>query len=430
MKKTSLYILLVLLCCYAVTVNAQNSNNNFGLTKVSISPNTVNGATLSVDLQIDISKAKISAEYWIPVANRPKFHLTYNGKEPKCPLKTNFAVTDSSVQVIIGNLSQETVDRIADKDNKISIQFDSDLVFKYIDSSVTPAVSKMGKVTMDVINNMISQNLSFPADQKTKFLTALNNLYYYKNSIDFGVQPGKDSSSVSYTLNFNFENIYSANSVLKCTTEGSRAAKGATTLVYYGISGRLSTNSKDSLNFLNIYPLIVHSSDFKGKIPYEWNLKLGHESNETFTNRRVAADASISLIIPNLVNLTSPSFARLRLKPVIDLGLKGYYDYSKGGNNFASGQAYFNAYYYIPVYDNYTIILNDKTFYDFSKQKNPGRKLAGNYSIAIGTELPKTGFKVMLKYENGKTDINYKQTQAVVIGLLMNLFNNAGKQQQ
>jgi hypothetical protein len=272
------------------------------------------------------------------------------------------------------------------------------------------------------VNQLITDSLAFPADQQTKFLTAVNNMYYYKNKVDFGVQPGKDSTSVSYTLNVDFQNVYDASSLLKC--DPSKNAAGSQSLqVYYGISARLSTNAKDSLDYLKIYPLILHTSNYKGALPYDLDLKVGHESNETFTTRRVAADASFSAIIPNLVDLTSSASDRLRLKPIIGLGIKAYYDYSNSANTFMSGQAYLNAYYYIPVYDRYAIIINDETFYDFSKIKNPGRTLASNYSVAVGTEVPGTTFKVMFKYENGKSDINYKEAQAVVIGLIMNLFN-------
>jgi len=423
MKKALFFLFIS--CLSASGVFAQVKYNAFNIAKLSVSTNTVNTPSLAIDIQIDIPKASLKTDYWLDKSHRPKFRLTYNGDTLKCAPAITFGATDTSVRIVLRNLSQEILDRIGNKDNKVSLQFDTDLVFQYDDNSVTPAVkNKMGKVSMDVLNKQFTDEFTFPADQKTKFVTALNNLYYYKNSIDFGVQPGKDSTSVSYTLNFNFQNIYNSNSLLKCAAPDTKSS-GATTLVYYGISSRLSTNTKDSLNFIDIYPLIIHSSNFTGKIPYEWNFKAGHESNETFTNRRFAVDASISTILPNFIDLTSPTYSRLRLKPVVDLGLKGYYDYSSNISAYTSGQAYMNIYYYIPVYDSYAIIVNDKTFYDFSKEKNPGHQLASNYSIAIGTEVPKTGFKVMFKYENGKSDINYKQTQAVVIGLLMNLFNDS-----
>jgi hypothetical protein len=45
-----------------------------------------------------------------------------------------------------------------------------------------------------------------------------------------------------------------------------------------------------------------------------------------------------------------------------------------------------------------------------------------NYSITLGAEIPKTGFKAMFKYVNGVSNINNKQGQVIAIGLLMDFF--------
>jgi len=424
------------------TTKPKPASKTFKLTKVSIVPNTIGNASLSVDFVISLDGNSMDPDYFIDAAHRPKFHITYAGNAPKtCDLHADFAVTAQGVKIKITNFNTETVNRFLNKDNKISLMFDDDLTFGYFGSLPGGAIGKteqIGLITKEDLNTKIDSNLSYPADEKSKFLTALNNFYYYQNTFDFGVQPSSDSSSTSYTLNFAFQNKYNGSSFLKCPTTGDASkAKPSSFAIYYGVSGRLSTNFKDSLNFIDIYPLIMHGDNYTvidtakkdsakdkpNKLPYEWNVKLGNESNQTFTTKRIALDASLSTIIPNLVNLTSETSQRLRLKPEIDGGIKGYYDYSNSASTFYSGQAYINAYYYIPVYDSYAIIINDKTFYDFSQQKNPHHLISSNYTVEIGTDVPKTGFKVMLKYENGKTDINYKQSQAVVVGLLMNVFN-------
>ena len=152
------------------------------------------------------------------------------------------------------------------------------------------------------------------------------------------------------------------------------------------------------------------------------NVKLGNESDQSFINKRVVVDASINMIVPNLVNLTTAQSNRLRLKPVITAGLKGYYDYSNDITSFTSGLAHIDGSYYIPVFNNYAIILEATSFYDFSKERNPLKKIQGNYSITLGAEIPKTGFKAMFKYTDGKTDINFKQGSIISIGLLMDFF--------
>lgn len=415
---SKLFFILLAALLMPVVLRAQDYTS-FKPDKISLEQNTVHKAQLYIVIHIPLDKEQLDVDYYDNNdAEKPGVILTYKGKQPKCPLSTTIEFGAQTIKIRLDDLTEETVNRFLNKENGISLQFKGDIHFRY---GTAPNYTKYGTISKGVADQMISDSLSFPADAQTKFLTAVNNMYYYKNKVDFGVQPGKDSTSVSYTLNLDFQNIYSAPSLLKC--DSAKNARGSQQfLVYYGISARLSTDSRDSLNYLKIYPLILHTSNYKGAVPYDLDIKLGHESNETFTNRRVAADASFSAIIPNLVDLTSSASARLRLKPIIGVGFKGYYDYSDRANTFMSGQAYLNGYYYIPVYDQYAIILNDETFYDFSKERNPKKQLASNYSIAVGTEVPGTAFKVMFKYENGKSDINYKDSQAVVIGLIMNLF--------
>lgn len=149
---------------------------------------------------------------------------------------------------------------------------------------------------------------------------------------------------------------------------------------------------------------------------------MGNESNQTFSNKRVVIDGEYSFIIPNLINLTTASAIRLRLKPIISMGIKGYYDYSNDITHFASGQAYLSLHYYIPVFNNYSLIIDESPFYDFSNEKNPDHKINNQYSIILGAEIPKNGFKAMFKYVNGESNINYKQGAIIGIGVLMDFF--------
>jgi hypothetical protein len=181
------------------------------------------------------------------------------------------------------------------------------------------------------------------------------------------------------------------------------------------------------LNHIYFYPVNLQFSDYTAKLPWEANIKFGNESNETFLNKRVAIDASSTFIIPNLVNLTTSSSNRLRLKPIITAGLKAYYDYSSKAAGFFSWQVYLNFHYYLPVFNNYAIIIDENPFYDFSEESNPKHRVANSYSIILGAEIPGTGFKAMLKYVNGKSDMNYKQGEIIGIGLLADLFQEKEK---
>jgi hypothetical protein len=380
-----------------------------------------NKAELFVAITLPFTDEKLDVDYYRDHPNdKPLVSLAYKGEKPKCLPTLKIATGANTINVIIGNLTEETVDRFLEKENGLSLQFDTDIRFKYGSNNV---YDRYGMITKTEANQLIADQLAFPADERTKFMTMLNTMYYYKNKVDFGVQPAQDSGKVSYTLSLDFQNIYKKSSLLKCETDSGKSG----IKVYYGLSSRLSTNAKDTLNFLKVYPLIFHTSKYNSAFPYDLDLKIGHESNQVFTNRRVSADIAITTLIPNLVDLTSTESKRLRLKPILGLGFKGYYDYSKGINAFMSGQAYLNAYYYIPVYDRYAIIITDKTFYDFSKERNPKRKVMSTYSVTVGTEIPGTSFKVMVKYEDGKSDINYTEGRAVVLGLIMNLFSQKAK---
>jgi hypothetical protein len=416
MKKILLLFLLVMPAKYLL---AQTDTTIYQVQGLSLDSNTVGKPSLTIMIGLNFSQGKISGDYF---ANgyRPKLHVDYKGKIPKCPLTVSMGVRNNSLSLKLQNLTEETVQRIMNGDNQLSIVFDEDVFFKYRpDPQGHPNAYLYGRVLKDSLNKAMSTQINFPADAQTHFLTAVNTMYYYKNEMDFGVQPGSDTSSLALVLNFNYQNLYNTSSLFSCNGN----TKGHT-LVYYSISTRLSTDRKDSLNHIDIYPLVIQGSNYAGQSIFkEWALKVGHESSEDFSYRRVVVDGSVSMILPNLVDLASASSTRLRLKPVIDLGIKGYYNYSTNIAAYSSGQAYLNAYYYIPVYDHYAFILNDKTFYDFSEQANPQHQFASNYSLAIGTELPKTGFEVMLKYQDGRSEFNQKQTQAVVIGLLMNMLS-------
>src|SRR5665213_820347 len=415
-------IVVMLAILPAPAIYAQNTQDTVGYTlkSLTVDTNTVKKPSLTLVLNTNFTKGEITGDYF-DEGHKPKLHVDYKGKIPKCPLELVVGVRQTKLTIKFTNLTQETIVRMASNDNALAIVFDEDLLFKYrADPKGEPKFYTYGRISKDTLNKVLKDQFSFPADAQTRFLTSVNTMYYYKNSADFGLQPSKDSSSVAVVLHFDYQNLYNAGSLLNC---GAGSGSSGHTLVYYGISTRLSTNRKDSLNFIDVYPLIIQGSNYSKGLIKEWAFKAGHESSEDFSYRRVTLDGSLSMIIPNLVNLTSAASSRLRLKPVIDLGIQGYDDYSEGSNSFLSGQAYLKAYYYIPVYDHYAIIINDKTYYDFSVKTNPKKQLASNYTVAIGTEIPKSGLKMMFKYEDGHSEFNRKQTQAVVIGVIMNLFN-------
>jgi hypothetical protein len=321
--------------------------------------------------------------------------------------------------VIITGFSPSTLSRFinGDKDNQIRLLAEKDINIKLMRKE-EDTEDKYWLIDKQVVNQMLSEQLTFTDEERSDFLTSLNNFYYYENLVDFGINPGRDSTRSDYILTFRFQNAYNRKKFLSCRPNAPKNPLN----IYWNFDARVSTDFSDPLNYINFYPVNILFENFHGKLPYQWKIKAGNESSQDFQNKRVALDGEFNFIIPNLVNLTTAQSNRLRLKPVISAGVKGYYDYSNGIDAFASGQAYLTGHYYIPVFTNYAIIVDGGGFYDFSDERNPGKSIFGNYSITLGAEIPKTGFKAMFKYVNGRTDINFKQSSIISLGLLMDFF--------
>ncbi|MDN4014098.1 hypothetical protein QX233_16630 [Chryseobacterium gambrini] len=375
-----------------------------------------NAVYLDIQLEMKESDA-INFDYWLNnPSEMPVFSLQYADQKLDCPLTVKRQLSGNAVGFKITGFTPSTFDRFLNKDhdNQITIRVDKDVRINLFDERGNP--SRIWIIKADIINTLINEELKITEDERTDFLTSLNNFYYHENKVDFGVNPGRDSIKTNYILSLRFQNAYNRKRFLSCNENTKRMP------VYWNLDARLSTNFKDSLNYIKIYPANFLFENFSGKLPYQLSVKLGNESDQSFINKRVAADASVNMIVPNLINLTTAESNRLRLKPVITAGIKGYYDYSNDITSFTSGMAHIDGYYYIPVFNNYAIIVEATSFYDFSKERNPSGKIQGNYSITLGAEIPKTGFKAMFKYTDGKSDINFRQGSIISIGLLMDFF--------
>lgn len=385
--------------------------------------NSVEEFSISLDIELEMSDYSIDFDYWvINPLEKPKIKLQYADQKSKCNLEVSPEISQNSIGFKVTGFSKSTFERFLnkDRDNQITLSVEDNIKIKLL-AKEGETKSQFWVIPANVINKMISEDLVFTQEDRSTFLTSLNNFYYYENKVDFGVNPGQDSIKTDYVLSMRLQNAYNRKNFLKCDASKKNAP------LYWSLDTRLSTNFNDSLNYVKLYPINLLIEKFSKKIPYQFNIKLGHESNQSFINKRVVIDASINLITPNIINLTTVQSNRLRLKPVVSAGLKGYYDYSNNISSFASGLAHIDGYYYIPVFNNYAIIFEGTTFYDFSTERNPNKKVQGNYSITLGAEIPKTGFKAMFKYTDGKTDINFKQGSIISIGLLMDFFQEQQK---
>ena len=190
----------------------------------------------------------------------------------------------------------------------------------------------------------------------------------------------------------------------------------------------MSTNEKDSLNHLYIYLVNLDiSENSKSNLFAQFRV----EGTQTFSSGRAVANLSYQSIINNFVDFTYGS-NRLRLKPVLNLGAKVYREFDnmrtgENAENVLSAQAFGNLYYDIPLFDIYSIIVEANAFFDFNDSVNPNQDIGFNYSIALGVDVPKTPFKTLFKYKDGRIDVNNLDDSNLTIGLLADVESLLGK---
>jgi hypothetical protein len=157
----------------------------------------------------------------------------------------------------------------------------------------------------------------------------------------------------------------------------------------------------------------------------EFVCQAGLEADQVFSYCRFTGNLHWEGILPNLVDLTYGA-DRLRLKPIMEAGLKVYREIrndrkKEGKDSSFPGIAYTQLYYNIPVSKMYSLELEGKAFYDFNIMNNPDKKVKFLYSVTFGMEIPKTGIQTIFKYSNGETDIRYARTSTLLIGLSADL---------
>jgi hypothetical protein len=382
----------------------------------TIVSNQVNNFSFTIQLFLDLGGKTIDGDYWLDSTRRPGFEFVYTGltQPVRCsPLvqlaQVNAGPGQSGVGLKISKVSDDFISFFnATGDSTINVRFTTDILMQFTDGS-------FGKISMNAANAQIG-SITLSTDDRSGFAGALKNFFYYQNKSDFGVEPNNNSSNNTvYFLTMRMQNAYNFNKKVACRLPSSG--------IYWNFDSRISTNTGDSLNYVKFYPLNLQLSDHNS-YSYDLSVQLGNESDQLFWNKRVSLNLKYTTIIPNLVNLTTAGSGRIRLKPVVTLGVRSYYDYSNQQPHFFSGQLFGNTYYYIPIFDHYSIILEGCAFYDFSTQRNASRKISGNYTITVGAELPKTGFKAMFKYISGETDINFKTGQVIALGLLMDFVHD------
>lgn len=337
------------------------------------------------------------------------FALYANGKQvlanPNSKVKTRFQ--NNVIQVELTGLTKADLVLLQNMQSSVYLSPEKDVVLILNSGSQT--------ITKSAIESQSLGKVQITDDLMDMYFGAFGGEYAYaNNSFNWSFTPKGESDINKMELNadFSFHQSYHL----------SKGKGGEQKPLVFYAKGRVSTNSKDSLNYLYIYPL---NFDISGASDAQMMARFGVEGNQTFTSGRMAFNFSYEKLINNLVDFTYGS-NRLRLKPVLNIGGKVYKEFDNlrtgaEASNELSGQVYANLYYNIPVFDNYSLILESNAYYDFSDAINPDQKLKFNYSIALGVELPKTPFKTLFKYKDGQVDVNNLDDSNLTIGLLADL---------
>jgi hypothetical protein len=414
MKKTILLLALTL----GLTVAKAADTLEVNIDSIQLSVNKKSNFSIRINVFTGSSGKTISSDYWLNGNNQPLVQLVYKGftQTVKCTPVINLAaiMAGKGFGIKLSSLSPDFIKYLqASGDSAVTLQFVTNVTLAFTDGT-------FGTISNTTLNAAFG-NITITDSARADYIGAVRNFYYYQNKSDFGIEPNNSgSNNTVYFVTLKNQNVYPAKNTAACSPSGR---------LYWSLDTRLSTNPADSLNYLKVYPINLKLTK-PTQYATDISLQLGNEANQTFNNKRVSVNLAISQIVPNFVNLVTPNTPRLRLKPILTAGVKGYYDYSNDQPHFFSGQAFAGGYYYIPIYTNYALIVEGNGFYDFSKERNPDKKVKGNYSLILGTEIPKTGFKAMFKYINGQTDINFKQGQVIALGLLMDFIqekNNTRK---
>ena len=409
MKKIILLSLL-----YGIILSYAWAQDEVKIIKTEAGINTIGTNNISIKLFFEIPKDHKFVD--------SKINRLYRNERFSLKLFNNNVLFETSTTTAIGafvqgglvflfkDVDDEFLEYIVKSQNEHHIEIERD------DLEIVYATNKdtiIEKITKQQIIESTRNKLHISQDKLTLLEESLSgNVGKMTNNFDFGIIPGEESDTdkTEFYVSFNYNKAYKLNKKVMPFA--------------FSANGLLSTNSSDSLNYLSIYPLNYHFKQYnkdRELKDYDFLAQIGIEGNQRFTNYRVSADVSFQTLLPDLIDLTSNA-NRLRLKPVFKAGLKLYKEVENNRldeqDNEASGQLFFETYYYVPIQKIYSLKLNANAFYDFSEVVNPEEEFKYNISLELGIEIPNTEFKTIFKYINGENGISYQKDELLTIGLM------------
>lgn len=382
--------------------------SSFGQTDIAISEshfnyNSIGEGSITVDFMVPIGEDVIDDEDFFELNENVHARLVSTDGTAFNNASLTIAVTRISIRIIIEKLTAKDLETIENNPDQFFIEVDKKIRFNTnsgANHSIDPAEVKkhsQGKIVVT-------------SDIRMEIINAAGGpVWAIQNMLDFGVSPRKDTTTDrrEYFVQFGYRKAY---------TIKSRP-------FFFFAEGLLSTHSDDSLTFVNVYPVNY-------KLPGKDNeivAQLGVEGNQRFTNFRASGTLYWQGLIPNVVDFTMGE-DRLRLKPVLKLGVKLYQEFENNrpateSSTEFSNQFYSEFYYYIPVKKLYSLTLRGNAFYDLNDKVNPEKEVKFNYSVVFGIEIPQTGLKTIFKYLRGENGITYERDEVLMIGFMADLFN-------
>ncbi|MFT4683971.1 MAG: RNA-binding protein YhbY [Flavobacteriales bacterium] len=420
MKKI-LILLLVLECTFIYSQTTPEIKIKNSTTNIS----TIGGNQIVINLSIDftekISKNDIS-EYKDYTIKKSTFftlnsNLKFQLKTTKyknlitSTIKYQKVIKDSVLRVKISGISSELTRALTNSDSDFYLTVNKNILLEIWKNNNSNTLVKVQIPKIQIEISTKKDSLKLTESMAQEYIDSRGGeIVMTQNKFDFGMIPKEESSSskVEFNATFGFRKRYSFLS--------------EKTPIFFTAEGRISTNAKDSLNFVSIYPINYNFSSGKSQFIGQF----GIEGNQSFSNYRITANFFWNSIIPNLIDLTLGE-NRLRLKPVIKIGAKFYQEIENNrpiqinAKEF-SNQAFGEIYYYIPVQSIYSLIIEGKIFYDFNKFVNPSGNLKSNYSITFGLEIPKSQLKTIFKYTKGVNGISFEKNDYFIVGLSIDSF--------
>lgn len=241
----------------------------------------------------------------------------------------------------------------------------------------------------------------------------------YRNRFDFAAEVGApDSTSRQFVVTFQFYKV---------------PFTSMPWWTMYG-SGYLSTESETPHTKLELYPLsagmlrgVETGEPFR---TFELRASAGIKGVQTLATSRANEGLYLTVLVPNVLDLTGGE-ARLRLKPIISLSAEMWQELDDGGvpgDLENGGKAGIDLYYYVPILDKYSALVEGQLSAPFGdiKEKYQTHDTLYRFDVTLGYQLPLESTKLVAKYSLGANDITFTYDSMFLIGLAADIFNVGG----